>query len=190
MSGINPISGVGPQLWPGAISSAPEAPGASGKGKFGDLLKTCVDRVDQDQQASSAAVHDLLTGKAGPAPAGRQCPGVVSVRRAERFICSSIIPRPARSQTIYQSRANGVVARAILGACRRTRHATVTDVEIKFTCAHDPACYGRSAMGPAAVTPCTGSPTCRNMRASSSSGRPTTFDKLPSIRSTSRSPMS
>ena len=59
MSAINPIQGPTP---PSFSPSAREASSAS-KGDFGQTLRSYIDNVDQDQQASAAAIRDLLAGK-------------------------------------------------------------------------------------------------------------------------------
>lgn len=62
MSTINPI-GPGP-LPPIAGSPTLQKPETTSAGSnFGDLLRGCIDRVEQDQSGSAQAVQDLLAGK-------------------------------------------------------------------------------------------------------------------------------
>jgi len=63
MGMINPIQGPTPQITPPRISGAGKQEPASSKTKFGEMLRNCVERVEKDQQASTAAVEDLLSGK-------------------------------------------------------------------------------------------------------------------------------
>ena len=63
---INPVGGSGPIGYPGGIGKPRPTSPADGGGKpgnFGDLLKTAVNRVDADQQASAGAMKDYLSGK-------------------------------------------------------------------------------------------------------------------------------
>jgi flagellar hook-basal body complex protein FliE len=63
MSGINPISG---NSWPAAGLSPSAAAGkdkAAEKSAFGEALRGYLGQVDEDQQAASQAVRDLLGGK-------------------------------------------------------------------------------------------------------------------------------
>ena len=63
MAGINPISNsVGP-VSPSGISGAGSQKPPTGKSSFGDMLKTYVNNVDGDRDASMAAIRDLVSGK-------------------------------------------------------------------------------------------------------------------------------
>ena len=62
MPGINAVSGVTPPRPPSASGPAGRAQPAE-KTDFGQLLSNYIGRVDQDQQASAAAIQQLLTGK-------------------------------------------------------------------------------------------------------------------------------
>lgn len=63
MSAINPIGGL-PKPIP-----TPQATGVGGQDQdasktgFDKMLRNCIDQVDTKQQASTAAVQDLLSGK-------------------------------------------------------------------------------------------------------------------------------
>jgi flagellar hook-basal body complex protein FliE len=59
---INPISGMGPPIWSTPVRGA-TAPAQPSQPKFGEVLKAYVNNVDRDQQASAAAVQDLLAGR-------------------------------------------------------------------------------------------------------------------------------
>ena len=62
MSAINPIQGSMPPIIPQRSEVAGgDGPGAS-KADFGQALRNCIDRADQDQQASASAIKDLLAG--------------------------------------------------------------------------------------------------------------------------------
>jgi len=67
MSGINPISSIvsqpiGPSPLAGPATTADKP--AVGQSGFGDMLKTAMEKVEGDQQASTAAMQDLMTGGA------------------------------------------------------------------------------------------------------------------------------
>jgi flagellar hook-basal body complex protein FliE len=59
---FNPgISSMSPRpLQPTSIAQKPEE---LKKSDFGDLVKQCMDKTDQSQQASDTAVKDMLAGK-------------------------------------------------------------------------------------------------------------------------------
>ena len=59
---IPPISGVGPVKLPAGVSSVGKPTGPAG-GSFGEMLRGCVDHLDQTQQTSAGAIQDYLTGK-------------------------------------------------------------------------------------------------------------------------------
>lgn len=63
MSPINPIQGSMPAgLSPGAARAGKQ--GASpAKTDFADKLRNYIDKVDNDQQVSTSAIQDLLSGK-------------------------------------------------------------------------------------------------------------------------------
>ncbi len=59
MAGIQPTTGITP-----ALSPRPTGPaGQQSKGGFGETLKKVIDRVDQDQSASTQAIHEFISGK-------------------------------------------------------------------------------------------------------------------------------
>jgi flagellar hook-basal body complex protein FliE len=63
MAGVNPISGATPS-WPTSTPAKGAGRPDTGGG-FGNLLKTYVENVDADQQASAQAIQDLIAGKTG-----------------------------------------------------------------------------------------------------------------------------
>jgi flagellar hook-basal body complex protein FliE len=60
MAGITPVSGIFPQM-PSATPSAARS-GEAGGG-FSDLMKSVSEKVDKEQQSTTNAVQDLLTGR-------------------------------------------------------------------------------------------------------------------------------
>ncbi len=62
MSGINPISGQVPAI---QLGGAGQHGGKAGPlaGKFSQAIGEYVNNVDADQQASTAAIEDLLSGR-------------------------------------------------------------------------------------------------------------------------------
>jgi flagellar hook-basal body complex protein FliE len=64
MAGVNPVSGAAPS-WPTQTTAQGGAAKADTGGGFGNLLKTYVENVDADQQASAQAIQDLIAGKTG-----------------------------------------------------------------------------------------------------------------------------
>ena len=66
MAGIHPISSSSPIGWnPSAQGASNAGPAGSAEAKkgFGDALKNYISDVDQEQQTSSQAIEDLLTGR-------------------------------------------------------------------------------------------------------------------------------
>ena len=64
MAGVNPIS-PGAAGWPTSAASQGAARGAGAPNGFGNLLKTYVENVNADQNASAQAIQDLIAGKTG-----------------------------------------------------------------------------------------------------------------------------
>ncbi len=62
MAGINPISGITPQIGPVAGKVGAAAAESTQATNFGEMFRNCLDQVEQQQQASGAAMTDLLTG--------------------------------------------------------------------------------------------------------------------------------
>ena len=62
MAGINPISGITPHISPIAGKGGAEAAESTQASNFGEMFRNCLDKVEQQQQASGAAMTDLLTG--------------------------------------------------------------------------------------------------------------------------------
>ena len=79
MSGINPISGL-PLTGsaPAAAGQAPARAQAPEKGDFARLLEGYLGQVDRNQQASAAAIEELLTGRSEDV-----LPVVAAVARAD-----------------------------------------------------------------------------------------------------------
>lgn len=63
MAGINGISGFPSPLTPsGGAAKAAASGGSIGSGDFGKLLSQAINSADADQQNSTAAVQDLVSG--------------------------------------------------------------------------------------------------------------------------------
>jgi len=62
MNGMNAIGAAGTPQWPKPPTQAPPQP-AEGGAKFGQMLRTYIDSVDETQQLSAQAVRDLLAGR-------------------------------------------------------------------------------------------------------------------------------
>jgi len=62
MPGVNSVSSIRPMIQPVAPGQA-KTSAPSEKANFGDMLKSFVDKVDQDQTNSSTAIKDLIAGK-------------------------------------------------------------------------------------------------------------------------------
>jgi len=62
MAGVNPVQGIGFGTVQGPAQPAGQSRGDSQVG-FGKKLIECLNKVDGQQQASAAAIQDLLAGK-------------------------------------------------------------------------------------------------------------------------------
>jgi len=62
MNGMNAIGAAGAPQWPKPPARAAGQP-AEGGPKFGQMLRTYIDSVDETQQLSAQAVRDLLAGR-------------------------------------------------------------------------------------------------------------------------------
>ncbi|MCD6304049.1 MAG: flagellar hook-basal body complex protein FliE [Planctomycetes bacterium] len=63
MAAINPTGGIGPPMMPANTAATRGAGGGQTKADFAKMLKTYVGEVDAKQQASYAAVRDLVAGR-------------------------------------------------------------------------------------------------------------------------------
>ena len=63
MSGINPISGMRPATGANPASKAAGQSSSTGKTDFGELIKSHINKINQDQSASALEIQNLLSGK-------------------------------------------------------------------------------------------------------------------------------
>jgi len=63
MAAINAAGGVRPPMWPSGAAHLGQKKAPAAEKDFGQLLKTYLGEVDGKQQASYAAIRDLIAGK-------------------------------------------------------------------------------------------------------------------------------